>query len=86
MTGSSRFFRHRLLRLLHPPALTAGSSGRRFLRGDATAIFLGMTPLEDHLRQSGIRAPLVVAELLDAQDWTSFEDRYATTGRAPYAP
>jgi|TARA_A100001518_G_C1213574_1_gene56224 transposase len=45
-----------------------------------------MTPLEDHLRQSGIRAPLVVAELLDAQDWTPFEDRYATTGRAPYAP
>ncbi|HBM43868.1 MAG TPA: IS1182 family transposase [Halomonas sp.] len=49
-------------------------------------MFLGMTPLEDHLRQSGIRAPLVVAELLDAQDWTPFEDRYATTGRAPYAP
>ena len=71
-----------------PPSsrVTAGSSGRRFLRGDATAIFLGMTPLEDHLRQSGIRAPLVVAELLDAQDWTPFEDRYATTGRAPYAP
>lgn len=71
-----------------PPSsrVTAGSSGRRFIRGDATAIFLGMTPLEDHLRQSGIRAPLVVAELLDAQDWTPFEDRYATTGRAPYAP
>lgn len=45
-----------------------------------------MTPLEDHLRQSGIRAPFVVADLLDAQDWTPFEDRYAATGRASYAP
>ncbi|GHA88539.1 hypothetical protein GCM10007159_07440 [Modicisalibacter luteus] len=45
-----------------------------------------MTPLEDHLRQAGIRAPFVVAELLDAQDWTPFEERYAATGRAPYAP
>ncbi|XKH59044.1 IS1182 family transposase [Halomonas sediminis] len=66
--------------------VTATSSGRRFLHGDATAIFLGMTPLEEHLRQAGIRAPFVVADLLDAQDWTPFEDRYAATGRAPYAP
>ncbi|WP_148255451.1 transposase [Aidingimonas lacisalsi] len=28
----------------------------------------------------------MVANLLDAQDWTPFEDRYAATGRAPYAP
>ena len=28
----------------------------------------------------------MVAELLDAQDWTVFEQRYAHTGRAPYAP
>lgn len=45
-----------------------------------------MTPLEDHLRQAGIHAPFVVADLLDAQDWTPFEARYAATGRAPYAP
>ncbi|NLC20600.1 MAG: hypothetical protein GX771_01655, partial [Halomonadaceae bacterium] len=53
--------------------VTAASSGRRFVQGDATAIFLGMTPLEDHLRQAGIHAPFVVADLLDAQDWTPFE-------------
>jgi transposase len=61
-------------------------SRRRFVQGDAAAIFLGMTPLEEHLRQARIRAPFVVADLLDAQDWTPFEDRYAATGRAPYAP
>lgn len=66
--------------------VSAASSGRRFIQGDATAIFLSMTPLEDHLRQSGVNAPFVVADLLDAQDWRPFEDRYAATGRAPYAP
>ena len=66
--------------------VTATSSGRRFVQGDAAAIFLGMTPLEDHLRLAGIRAPFIVADLLDAQDWRPFEDRYAATGRAPYAP
>lgn len=45
-----------------------------------------MTSLEEHLRQSGIRAPFVVADLLDDQDWMPFEERYAATGRAPYAP
>ncbi|MCC5901332.1 MAG: hypothetical protein JJT87_05325 [Halomonas sp.] len=60
--------------------LTATSSGRRFIQGDATAIFLGMTLLEDPLRQSGIHTPFVVADLLDAQDWRPFEDRYAATG------
>ncbi|WP_161599045.1 hypothetical protein [Aidingimonas lacisalsi] len=29
--------------------VSAASSGRRFIQGDAKAIFLGMTPLEDHL-------------------------------------
>ena len=27
--------------------------------------------------------PFVVADILDAQDWTPFEERYASTGRAP---
>jgi len=69
-----------------PHRVTAISSGRRFRQGDAKAIFLGMTPLEDHLRQAGIVVPFVVADILDAQDWTPFEERYASTGRAPYAP
>lgn len=66
--------------------VTATASGRRFRQGDAKAIFLGMTPLKDHLRQAGLVAPFVVADLLDAQDWAPFEERYASTGRAPYAP
>jgi hypothetical protein len=57
--------------------VTAISSERRFVQGDAAAIFLGMAPLDEHLRQDGIRAPFVLADLLDAQDWTPFEDRYA---------
>src|SRR5690554_6599844 len=69
-----------------PSRVTTASSGRRFIQGDAKAIFLGMTPLEDHLRLSGISAPFVVADLLDDQDWKPFENRYAPTGRAPYAP
>lgn len=69
-----------------PHRVTAASSGRRFRQGDASAIFLGMTPLEEHLRQAEIEAPFIVADLLDAQDWTPFEERYASTGRAPYAP
>ena len=44
-----------------------------------------MTPLKKHLNQAGIHSPFVVAEQLDAQDWTVFEQRYAPTGRAPYA-
>lgn len=66
--------------------LSAATSGRRFIQGDPTAIFIGMTPLKKHLNQAGIHSPFVVSELLDAQDWTVFEQRYAPTGRAPYAP
>ncbi len=69
-----------------PHRVTTTSSGRRFKQGDAKTIFLGMMPLEDHLRQAGIVVPFVVADILDAQDWAPFEERYASTGRAPYAP
>lgn len=65
---------------------TALSSGRRFVSGDASAIFLGTVPLEEHLRQSGQTAAFTVAKLLDAQNWDGFEARYAATGRAPYSP
>jgi transposase len=68
--------------LLH----TAVNSGRRFVTGDAHAIFLGTTRLETYLRQSGQHAPFTVARLLGEQDWLPFEQRYAATGRAPYAP
>jgi len=45
-----------------------------------------LTPLEDYLKQAILKEPFVVAQLLDEQDWSAFERRYATSGRAPYAP
>jgi hypothetical protein len=65
---------------------TAVHSGRRFVTGDARAIFLGPTRLEEHLKRAGQHAPFTVANLLGEQDWRPFEPRYAATGRAPYAP
>jgi transposase len=65
---------------------TARDSGRRFVTGDPKAIFLGTTPLPDYLKQAGQVAAFTVASLLDQQDWSVFEGRYAATGRAPYSP
>jgi transposase len=65
---------------------TAVGSGRRFVAGDPRRIFLGTTKLEDYLKQVGQQAPFIIARLLDEQDWTAFEQRYAATGRAPYSP
>lgn len=69
-----------------PVLRTARDSGRRFVTGDPKAIFLGTTPLPDYLRQAGQVAAFTVASLLDQQDWSIFEGRYAATGRAPYSP
>jgi len=69
-----------------PVLQTAADSGRRFMTGDATAIFLGTTRLEEHLKRSGQHAPFTVARLLGEQDGQAFERRYGATGRAPYAP
>lgn len=68
------------------PLQTAVHSGRRFVTGDARTIFLGATRLEEHLKRSGQHAPFTVTRLLAGQDWRPFEQRYAATGRAPYAP
>lgn len=65
---------------------TAVNSGRRFVTGNPRAIFLGTTRLEDHLKQAGQVEAITAANLLDEQDWSAFERRYATTGRAPYSP
>jgi transposase len=64
----------------------ARDSGRRFVTGDPKGIFLGTTPLSDYLKQTGQVAAFTVANLLDKQDWSVFESRYAPTGRAPYSP
>lgn len=69
-----------------PMPQTAADSGRRFVTGDPRAIFLGTARLEEHLQRSGQHAPFTVAKLLEGQDWHAFEQRYAATGRAPYAP
>lgn len=69
-----------------PVLRTALDSGRRFVTGDPKAIFLGTTPLPDYLKQAGQLAAFTVASLLDQQDWSFFEGRYAATGRAPYSP
>jgi hypothetical protein len=68
------------------PRPNASDTGRRVITGDAHAIVLGTTRLEDDLKRAGQRAPFVVAHLLGQQDWLAFEQRYAATGRAPYAP
>ena len=65
---------------------TAADSGRRFITGNPHAIVIGTTPLEQYLRESGQVDALAVGRLLDQQDWTEFEARYAATGRAPYSP
>lgn len=69
-----------------PKLRTALESGRRFVTGNPRNIFLGTTRLEDYLLQSGQTDPFEIAKLLDAQDWSEFEARYAATGRAPYSP
>lgn len=61
-------------------------SERRFLSGDPSRIFVGVVPLERYLRHAGEKTALTVGRLLDELDWKEFEQRYAATGRAPYAP
>jgi transposase len=65
---------------------TAADTGRRFVTGDARSIFIGTTRLEDYLKHVGQKTPFVVERLLVKQNWSTFEQRYAATGRAPYAP
>ena len=66
--------------------LTAADSGRKFTTGDAHSICLGTMSLEEHLKAAGQQQPFIVAQLLDQQNWSAFEQRYAATGRAPYSP
>ncbi len=66
--------------------LVVTGTGRKFKAPDRHEIYLGMTRLEDYLKQVGLNAPISVEALLDEQDWNEFESRYAQTGRAPYAP
>ncbi|RDH41820.1 transposase [Zooshikella ganghwensis] len=62
------------------------TTGRVFIDPAPHDIYLGVARLEDHLKQAGIKAPFVIRQLLQSQDWSTIEARYATSGRAPYAP
>jgi len=66
--------------------LNVAASGRKFAAPDRQQIYLGMDRLDHYLERAGLLAPIKTARLLDAQDWSEFESRYAQTGRAPYAP
>lgn len=68
------------------PVRYSAPSSRQFISPNPQEIYLGMTRLEDHLKQAGLKAPFIVGQLLDEQDWAAFERRYAPSGRAPYAP
>ena len=66
--------------------LSVAATGRKFNAPDRNQIFLGMIRLDRYLEQAGLTAPISAARVLDRQDWSTFESRYAQTGRAPYAP
>ena len=53
---------------------------------DPEDIFIGQDRLRSYLEKAKIKAPLIIRELLGAQDWQPMEAVYANTGRPPYAP
>lgn len=65
---------------------SAATSGRSFVVGDPRKIVVGTTLLEEYLKQANQTDVFTVSDLLAKQDWRPFEERYAPTGRAPYAP
>jgi hypothetical protein len=69
------------------PVLSEAASGvRRFIAPDPANMTIGNTLLKEHLILAKQKLPLVIAQVLDNEDWTEFEQRYASQGRPPYAP
>ncbi|OED45170.1 hypothetical protein ACH42_05500 [Endozoicomonas sp. (ex Bugula neritina AB1)] len=68
------------------PEKTPSSSPRRFIAPDAETIYLGNTSLKNHLKMAGQKTPITISQLLDEQNWTTFEALYSESGRPPYAP
>ena len=62
------------------------ASGRRFFASNPEDIYFGNAPLKRHLEQANQHAPFIIAKLLNDQNWTDFESKYAASGRPPYAP
>ena len=90
--GNKDMLEERQLSLLGPDEL--GSGERKvayrdhlvFREPDSRGLYMGNQRLDEYLLESGIRAPIVVAEILSEQNWQGFEKRYKRGGRAPYSP
>lgn len=59
---------------------------RRFIAPDPADITVGNVLLKHYLEQADQQTPMVIANMLDQQNWSNFEARYARFGRPPYAP
>lgn len=59
---------------------------KRFIRPDPNLINVANGSLKSHLEEAQQRTPFIVADLLDEQDWSDFEQRYSPIGRPAYAP
>ena len=68
------------------PPKTATPSQRIFIRPSPDTLRYGAEPLKNFLKRQNIKAPFIVRELLEQQDWSTFEQQYSTVGRPPYAP
>lgn len=69
-----------------PVLSTPVACKRRFNAPNPENITIGNTLLEEYLRTADQKLPFVLAEVLDEQDYTEFEQRYDCKGRPPYAP
>ena len=68
------------------PEITPCPSPRRFTAPDAETIYLGNSSLKSHLEMAGQKTPIIISQLLDEQNWATFEELYGKSGRPPYAP
>ncbi|WP_161787272.1 transposase [Endozoicomonas numazuensis] len=59
---------------------------RRFIAPDPADISVGNVLLKQYLVNAEQRTPIIIAEMLDQQNWSAFEAHYASSGRPPYAP
>lgn len=67
-----------------PEAKVPGSP--RFKQGHPDALFVGSMHLSEYLQRSGLGHVLEMKNLLEQVDLSSFTERYASRGRAPYHP
>ncbi|AMO56858.1 hypothetical protein [Endozoicomonas montiporae] len=67
------------------PEATIAFTGaeRRFVAPNPEDITVGNVLLKQYLEQAGQRTPKIVADMLDQQNWSAFEERYASSGRPP---